>query len=310
MTSPSPLTEAFAGPNDLDATAHGLQAFAVPSRRGHARLELPVHTAGRPATTQGDGSRAALAALALADAEPLVSALEQWLGEALDPVPAWAQQPQPASKDSDQEACVSASVQGGQLAPEASRLTLPVAWLQTAPASAELSEALEWDSVPTRVILDHLRTACAADALRVGDVLLLPGSYRAAWAAQAAAVGGAELPPAQLPIDTSACLRLGDTATTPAAPRLPAPQAWGIEVLLPVHLPLAALLPQASPSGAPLTHLPLTDLDIGVFDAHGELLAIGRLLPIAQGWGLRVEEVTARSEGEVPSEQAAPSLGP
>jgi hypothetical protein len=312
MTSPSSQPDAFAGPNDHDAAAREVQAFVIPSQRGSARLELPAHSAVSQATAQGDGSRAALAALALADAEPLLRALEQWLGEALDPVPAWAEPAPPAAKGSDPESLVSASVHGGSLAPGASRITLPVAWLQTAPVPPALSRSLDWDPVPSRLILDHLRTACAADALGVGDVLLLPGSYRGGWVAQVASVAGTELPPGLLPIDISACLKLADPSTTPAAPRLPAPQAWSVEGLLPLQLPLAALLPEAHPLGTPLAPIPLADLDMGVFDAQGELLAVGRLLPVAQGWGLRLEEVPARRSASA-SETAsarAPSLAP
>lgn len=310
MTMPHPLPNAAASaPSEAIGPGQDRLAFVIPSSHGRARLELPSHAVGQRAGTHTAGTRTATAALTLAHAEPLVHALEQWLDEALDPLPAWVEEAHHSDGTGDEGASVSGSLQRGQLAPEGSRVTVPAAWLQAAALPTELAQAFNWDSVPSRIIMDHLRTACTADALEVGDLLLLPGSYRAPWAALATPVGGTELPPVPLDLDASASLRPGRTRLAPDAPRLPDPQAWSVEVLLPVHLPLGALLPEVQLMADSLPRIALADLDIGVFDAQGELLGVGRLLPVALGWGLRLEEVCSGSACNATA-ALAPSLAP
>ena len=263
--------------------------FVIASAHGRALLQLPpapTPDAPPPGATRAD---AVWAAVHLAAAEPLVCALERWLGEALDPSPACLLAPAP-----DAETRLAATVHDAQLAPEGSRLLLPAAWLRAAPLPEALAPALDWDRLPCRVILDHLRPPGDTSALGVGDLLLLPASFASEWHARALPLGNTDLPPAQLRIDPSARLQACATPDPGDAPRLPDPQAWMLETLLPLELPLGVLLPEARSRDADLSTTPsLSGLDIGVFDAEGELLAVGRLMPIAQGWGLRLQEVPA-----------------
>jgi hypothetical protein len=146
-------------------------------------LALALRCARADAASAGNPPRLLQAALLLARAEPLLQMLEDWLGEALDPVPVEAHAP----------ASASAACAEGVLSDEQGlvhvRIELPwAAVLQGAPHDdglrARLDGLLRWEPVPVQLVVSQqmLTPSEWAQLQRPGAALLLPESFTAgAW---------------------------------------------------------------------------------------------------------------------------------
>lgn len=126
---------------------------------------------------------AAEAALRLAEAEPLLAALEAWWGENLE----W---------NWDADATSSASEAKAQWTGPGltARLDLPWALLRQRPAPmGELAAMLRWAPATAHVVLAALDPSPAEEALlEPGGVLLLPASFEPAWRVELRAEGEPE----------------------------------------------------------------------------------------------------------------------
>jgi len=119
------------------------------------------------------------AAAALERCEPLLAALEAWLGVALDPAPllAGAERPPPTGR-------LTATVTQGTLAPAGTRLFIP---LSSAQRSGPLPNALQrgalvWASLSFEVELArYAEPPLPRSGLATGGMLLLPRSFDAPW---------------------------------------------------------------------------------------------------------------------------------
>ena len=119
---------------------------------------------------------AAEAALRLGELEPLLSALDAWLGDALD----WRWYPAEAPAMPRVAGAVARWADAGI----GTRLGLPWAVLRRLPAPpAALAAGLRWEPVPAICVLSTLELASNEQAgLKPGGVLLLPASFEDPWA--------------------------------------------------------------------------------------------------------------------------------
>ena len=162
-----------------------------------------------PADEATDADAVALA-LRLAEAEPLLAALQAWCGQALDPQP-WSEAPAApagavfsgalrapgavtsearstpdatphaaADTTADPQAAIAAEPATPGLAPAGTRLWCPLAWLAAQPPAP--AALLHWPALPLEVELacygaNQLPTDAGAQA----GALLLPGAFEARW---------------------------------------------------------------------------------------------------------------------------------
>lgn len=143
--------------------------FEQPTAEGSLRLQVPS-LGPQPRDPAG-------AALALANCEGLLLALETWLGRALDPSPLEGDAAVPAD-------AVTAQVNDPALAPAGTALAVPLALLQAHPQLPDClgGDALAWTPFHFDVELARYeRLPLPDDAPASGGVLLLPGSFQAAW---------------------------------------------------------------------------------------------------------------------------------
>ena len=112
--------------------------------------------------------------LRLAQAEPLIAAVEQWLQSAWDPAPVAA---------AGVGAVYQAVVRDPALAPPGTRLHVPLGALLVPPPAALRAPALAWSMHAAQLVLGSVPLD-ALPPLQAGSLLWLPASFGAAWAVQ------------------------------------------------------------------------------------------------------------------------------
>ena len=261
----APANAALAAPQPL--------MFQGDSACGPFGLVLP-----RAADAQG-AITGAEQVLRLAEAEPLIRAVEQWLRGPWDPAPL-----APGAAVAAQ--AYRAVVRDPALAPPGSTLTVPLAALQLPPPDALRAPALAWDAHHATVVLGEVPAEALAQ-LQVGSLLWLPASLATAWAVQLIDADQ-QLAPCPARLDLAA-QRITVLATG-AAGGAPA-QAAALQVVLSraVQLPLDHWLGWGR-AGAPC-HWPTPQPWAAELRQGATVLARGALLPMGEGCGLRVEAV-------------------
>jgi hypothetical protein len=297
----------------MSAEVHAAPPPAAGESRG-APLRWPPLTCIAPTrfgplvlTLQGQAAHAppavdtVCAALLLAQAEPLLQILEDWLGEPLDPEPgapaeaeACAAQAEALLGSADGQAQLHACVQ------------LPWAALQACrPEDAALRErlqALQWKAVPAQLVLS--RQALTADEwatlAQTGAALLLPESMaQPAWRCLLRAPQHHEVPPLQVQWEP-----VQGELHWPAAGAVPAPpqEAVMVEAVLEatVHLTPPQWLAWDGPQALACSGQRAALVRV---DAPGPALA-GDLLPLALGAGgaggvlLRVDALPGSADAQ------------
>jgi len=248
--------------------------FHIPLRAGVAQIELPSPDEQRDAVSHG---------LALGAHGVLLDALETWLGESLDPVPASGG---------------AAVVDGVQLQLSAAssglgcRLDLPSAALRSAPPAA-LREAftLRWPEWPCEVLLDSVPAErLQASSLHPGCLLLLPRSFGPAWPVQLRVLGRHSAPACTADwLAEHGRLDLRSAATA-SAPPMHDDTAWHIVFEATPEISAEVLLGLATRTQA---WTPAPGDDAVVLVRGGRRRATGRLLTAGRGFGLRIDSVTA-----------------
>ena len=212
--------------------------------------------------------------LRLAQAEPLIRAVEQWLHGPWDPAPH-------AGAPVDGYRAV---VRDPALAPPGTVLTLPLQALLAPPPDALRAPALRWAAHDATLVLADL-PADALQNLQVGGLLWLPASFGSPWAVSLADPAR-QLPPCPAKLDLAA-QRLTVTPAQHGAPTGAAAPEDALQVQLsrPVQLPLDHWLGWAR---APF-HWPVPPPWAAELRQGAVVRARGALLPMGAGCGLRVE---------------------
>lgn len=259
---------------------------------GPLQIEWPV----APTAAAEAGPALILAAEALAPAEPLLVALEAWLGVALDPEPLG----QIEATTTHDPLRIRARIDDPAWAPAGTTLDLAWAAVRAHPVPPALATALHWAPVPARIILDQLPAALGAREIAPGDALLLPASFSPDWQAEVRPAESDALPPVGAPIDVEARLDLEALHRGhPAPPTRPARtpgEMLSVEVFDFTGIDAAAWAPGAVAAAAPA--LPLARCGAAVFRPDGACWLRGELIPVGTGWALRIG---------TPAESAAPS---
>ena len=238
------------------------QLFTAATPQGTLHLLLPAR----------HGADAVGAALALADAEPLLAALEVWLAISLDPVP------QPGAGDgngsgSDNEAAglVWCSAPGNV------RLGMPWPLLaQASPWDTSGLPVLHSPVLELQVVLARWPVLPPAPDASTGGLLLLPASFDGSWRVS--------LVQAELGFEIDAHWPgPGHPPTLAGAPRRAVAQAASVRLVQTLHWPLQALLGWVQPPDAPLAD------PAQAFGATAAPAACsGRIVPALGGFGLLV----------------------
>ena len=236
----------------------------------------PIGLALAPAaaTTGAGAPTGAEQVLRLAQAEPLIRAVEQWLHGPWDPAPH-------AGAPVDGYRAV---VRDPALAPPGTVLTLPLQALLAPPPDALRAPALRWAAHDATLVLADL-PADALQNLQVGGLLWLPASFGSPWAVSLADPAR-QLPPCPAKLDLAA-QRLTVTPAEHGAPTGAAAPEDALQVQLsrPVQLPLDHWLGWAR---APF-HWPVPPPWAAELRQGAVVRARGALLPMGAGCGLRVE---------------------
>lgn len=254
--------------------------FQGSSAAGVIRLELPRALDAEGAVTGAEQ------VLRLAQAEPLIQAVEQWLQGPWDPMPL------AAPTERAEPAGYRAVVRDPALAPPGTVLSLPRSALMTPPPTALRAPALTWEAQAATLVLD----AIAADALaslEPGALLWLPAAFGPDWAVQLRDPME-QLTPRTARLELAAQrLTVSPMAAGVTAPgREPvAPDTLQVVLARPVPLPLDHWLGWAN-AGAPW-HWPLPQPWAAELRQGSTLLARGALLPVGAGCGLRIEALAA-----------------
>ena len=250
--------------NDV-TPSHPTLHFSAPTAHGSVRLELPSR----------HGDDAVAAALALADAEPLLQALESWLGTALDPTP-HLEGPVP----------VGAGLVWCSAAGDA-RVGLPWPWLAQAtpcgvaglhlPALTLRVDVARWATLPPR----------PPSAASSTGLLLLPAAFDGAWRVT--------LVEPALGFEVDALWAGPGTAPRLAgAPRAAAPPAAAVRLLQTLQWPLAALMGWRQPPDTPLGDAAQAGSPGAACAAFG-----GRIVPALGGFALLVDAPVQEPAHEV-----------
>ena len=228
-----------------------LMHFSAHTPQGALHLELPAR----------HGSDAVGAALALADAEPLLVALETWLALSLDPVP----QPSPATPPAGLVWCSTA---------DNAHLGLPWPLLAQAPPSG--MPVLHGPELELRVEVAHWPALPAPPDAATGGLLLLPASFGGSWQVT--------LVQDELGFEIDAhWAGPGHTPTLAGAPRAAEAGAAAVRLVQTVRWPLPAVLGW---SQTPET--PLSDAAQAWAAGAAQASCSGRIVPALGGAGLWV----------------------
>ena len=248
--------------------------FDLQLHAGAAQLSLPDSDARLDAVSY---------ALALRAQQPLLDAIEAWLGESLDPAPALG-----ATIVVDG---VQLQIEGGSLDGPCS-LHLPTSALHAPPPPALRDKfTLRWPAWPCEVLLDSVPAErLQAAALHAGCVLLLPRSFGPAWPAQIRMLGRNAMP---------ACaaqwlpeLKLLELRGTPTPLRAPNRDATDWQIVFETTAAISAEVLTGLATQVQGWTPPPGD-DAVVLLQQGRRRASGRLLPAGRGVGLRVDSVIA-----------------
>lgn len=264
---------------DVAAPAAPPQAIAYQGPCGHGvvGLTLPRDSDAHGAPTGAEQ------VLRLAEAEPLIRAVEHWLRGAWDPAPL-------ADGAAHPPTAYGATVRDPALAPPGTRLLVPLEALWAEPPPALAAPALAWDAQSATVALGDV-PADALAPLQPGSLLWLPASLAKAW--EVSLIDPRRrLPPCAALLDLAmqriTLAEAGWAAAQPGA--APARQAAHAVLSRPVHLPLDRWLGWSA-AGSPVVWPapPPWQAELREGDA---VLAQGALLPLGDGCGLRVDVVS------------------
>jgi hypothetical protein len=260
----------------LGATA-GVVRFAIGLRGGTAWLQLPAAPAAA-----GAGSGVS-AALALAPALPGLPALQQWLGQPFE----WLDPMEGPAPPTGTLTLSLAALPGA-------KLTLPTALLPFG-RSPPAEWASQWPLVRARCRLQLFEaTALAEEALCEGALLLLPGSF-AAQPPGAGLVAHLQLPGwplLALPrwVPGSGVIELAGAQVEGMPPTQVG--GWSVELEAPLVVPAQAWFGGgglARPADGPIVARP-SEGPV-VLRLASRRVALGELVPVAQGWALRLVQV-------------------
>jgi hypothetical protein len=275
--------------------------FRASLRGGELLLFVPQLAGARTARRD-----AVAHAATLASAERLLTLLERWLDQMIDPQPTLALRDQDAGKRSMIELRI---LPGGELAPRGAVLHMPLTLLQAAsrPPEALLSTTAQatvaWPQWECQVVLDVIDAPrIAPTQVQAGSLLLLPRSFATGpneWPVLVVA-DGLRHGLSSMWSATQRTLRL--PAATPVQALAGVDDWW---VISETRFSLAADVCQF---GAALRAVSLP------FDAAGAAhlvrgnvtLAVGRLVSAGQGYGLLVERLTGVDD-QVQSSAAPPA---
>jgi hypothetical protein len=270
---PDPAAAPAAAPSPL----HFLGATAC----GGVGLALPRESGAPHGPASGVEQ-----ALRLAQAEPLLRAVEQWLQSPWDPAPC----PPPSPAGADGWPGYRAVVRDPALAPPGSVLHLPLGALLVPPPAALRAPALAWASQPAQPLLSQPPPQ-ALQQLQPQALLWLPEAFGPEWVVQLRDPAG-RLPPCPARLELAAqrlVVTAGahDGSLAPAEP--PAGEAPALQVVLAqrVQVPLDHWLGWAR-AGVPF-HWPVPQPWAAELHLGGAVRARGALLPLGQGCGLLVE---------------------
>lgn len=296
----SALLDALSVAQPDAAPTVGAATAAVHWRWFRAPLEAGEFWLAVPLLPQEVRPFAVGAACALARCEPLLGALEQWLGVPLDVAPVEAE-PASAAQAAALTGSVEFSIIGGVAAPVGTRVRLPHAMARRQPLSAALQQgALRWTALHLDVELDAFELPLAQrESLGAGAVLLLPASFRTNWAVRLsnAPLGlalQAQLQPPQptlrftgqaAPSAASApSMRGGLRVRLQAAAQALPPELWGARPGLQGHPQASAWLETGEAQAPAAWRVRVDDLDAQP-PRHWD----GTLIPALQGWGVRID---------------------
>ena len=268
---------------DTPATVPPSMAFRGESACGPVGLMLPRAVAAHAPASGAEQ------VLRLAQAEPLIQAVEQWLHAPWDPQPLAV-----GLNDADADAdAVSgeyrAVVRDPALAPPGSTLTMPLDALHLPPPESLRAPALSWASQLATVVLGEVPPEALAQ-LQVGGVLWLPGSFAAAWDVRLVDPAG-QLAPCAAALELAAqritVPPLGPERGVPAD----AADAAALQVVLArtVSLPLDHWLGWGRAGAA--YHWPTPQPWAAELRQGPNVWARGALLPLGDGCGLYIESV-------------------
>jgi hypothetical protein len=222
------------------------------------------------------------AAAALYRAERWLPALEEWLGQGL--VPALVAEPAPGL---NQHLCLHHTNLNTQI-------HLPFSVLANLKTPRpEVLSAWVWQPVHCQLILDNLALSAADLAqIEVGALIILPAAFAQPWGARLQATGSPDMLFAVELQESMGQLRIQPTGQ-------PSPPLVSEHTTLRFRLPLT-LLPEQLLGLADSAAAPIADttallapsavaLHAGT-DMGEKILAVGQLIPVGSGFGLRVDD--------------------
>ena len=227
--------------------------------------------------------------LRLAEAEPLIAAVEQWLHGPWDPAPLTI-----GSNGFEVDARYRAMVRDPALAPPGTVLSVPLPALLAPPLPLLSAPALAWEAQPAVVMLGEV-PADALARVRNGGLLWLPASFGVPWSVSLIDPVH-ELPPGVATLDLSTQrLTVVPRPSRPAADPdyLGASDALPVQLTKTVQVPLDSWLGWANVDVVGTFHWPMPPPWGAEICQAAELLARGALLPVGAGWGLRIEALAA-----------------
>jgi hypothetical protein len=220
--------------------------------------------------------------LQLAQAEPLISAVEQWLRSDWDPAPC---------DDCDQAAPDSyqAIVRNPALAPPGAILHLPLKALLAPPPAPLCAPALTWGAQAADLTLGNVPLS-VLDQLEPGALVLLPQAFSPEWMVNLRDPAG-RLPACLARLDlTAQRLEVTASAVAGAPPGGPDDDALPLVRLVQcVSVPLDYWLGFGR-ADAPF-HWPVPQPWTAQLCHAGTVRARGALLPLGQGYGMLLEAV-------------------
>jgi len=241
-------------------------------------------TLAREAEAEGEGAAGVEQVLRLAQAEPLISAVEQWLRSDWDPAPCGGGNE--AMRDGYQ-----IMVRNPALAPPGTLLHLPLEALRTPPPDILCAPALTWTAQPADLTLDNVPTS-VLDQLEPGALVLLPRAFSPKWVVSLCDPSG-RLPTCSARLDLVA-QKLVEVAAKAAAAGAP-PDAGDAQLL--VRLTQRVMVPldhwMGFGSATMPFHWPVPQPWAVQLCRAGITHGRGALLPLGQGYGMLLESVEA-----------------